>query len=169
MAAVTRARIPVWALSYCTVGLVGYDACFTRRRSRVRTSDCVRIRSGRVAQMAERRSNKPSVVGSIPTVTTFCLLQAWVCRGKKVLPGFEPGSLDSKSRVLTNYTIRPLVVKLQHSDPSDKPSWLSWQSARLLTDRSLVRAQVRAFLAGGGSSPPGWRRGDYPHRSIIPR
>ena len=39
MAAVTRARIPVWALSYCTVGLVGYDACFTRRRSRVRTSD----------------------------------------------------------------------------------------------------------------------------------
>jgi hypothetical protein len=26
---------------------------------------------GRVAQMAERRSNKPSVVGSIPTVTIF--------------------------------------------------------------------------------------------------
>ena len=28
---------------------------------------------------------------------------------QKVLPGFEPGSLDSKSRVLTNYTIRPLI------------------------------------------------------------
>ena len=53
-----------------THGLVGYDACFTRRRSRVRTSDCVCYYcSGRVAQMAERRSNKPSVVGSIPTVT----------------------------------------------------------------------------------------------------
>ena len=30
---------------------------------------------------------------------------------QKVLPGFEPGSLDSKSRVLTNYTIRPLIRK----------------------------------------------------------
>ena len=67
MAAVTRARIPEEASSLCTVGLVGYDACFTRRRSRVRTSDCVCI--GCVAQMAERRSNKPSVVGSSPTVT----------------------------------------------------------------------------------------------------
>ena len=28
------------------------------------------------------------------------------------------------------------------------PSWLSWQSVRLLTDRSLVRSQARAiFLA----------------------
>ena len=27
-----------------------------------------------------------------------------------------------------------------------KPPWLSWQSARLLTDRSLVRAQVEASL-----------------------
>ena len=26
------------------------------------------------------------------------------------------------------------------------PPWLSWQSARLLTDRSLVRAQVEALL-----------------------
>ena len=40
------------------------------------------------------------------------------CRGParrrikiEVLPGFEPGSLDSKSRVLTNYTIRPRCVK----------------------------------------------------------
>ena len=71
--------------------------------------------------------------------------------GKKVLPGFEPGSLDSKSRVLTNYTIRPLVVGLPRFTPSDVPSWLSWQSARLLTDRSLVRAQVRAFLPVGGT------------------
>ena len=27
-----------------------------------------------------------------------------------------------------------------------KPPWLSWQSARLLTDRSLVRAQVEALF-----------------------
>tara|TARA_Y100001970_G_C13605528_1_gene542320 strand:- start:67 stop:192 length:126 start_codon:yes stop_codon:yes gene_type:complete len=26
---------------------------------------------------------------------------------KKVLPGFEPGSLDSKSSILTNYTTEP--------------------------------------------------------------
>ena len=26
------------------------------------------------------------------------------------------------------------------------PSWLSWQSVRLLTDRSLVRSQARAFF-----------------------
>ena len=73
MAAVTRARIPVWALSFVsgTVGLVGYDACFTRRRSRVRTSDCVFHISGRVAQMVEHGSNKPRVVGSSPTVTRF--------------------------------------------------------------------------------------------------
>ena len=30
--------------------------------------------------------------------------------------------------------------------PIDPPPWLSWQSARLLTDRSLVRAQVEALL-----------------------
>ena len=78
-------------------------------------------------------------------------MAAWWEGGKKVLPGFEPGSLDSKSRVLTNYTIRPLVVGLPRFTPSDVPSWLSWQSARLLTDRSLVRAQVRAFLPVGGT------------------
>ena len=31
---------------------------------------------------------------------TFCV--------KKVLPGLEPGSLDSKSRVITDYTIGPM-------------------------------------------------------------
>ena len=29
------------------------------------------------------------------------------------------------------------------------PPWLSWQSARLLTDRSLVRAQVEALFFSG--------------------
>ena len=29
----------------------------------------------------------------------------------KVLPGLEPGSLDSKSSVLTNYTIEPFKKK----------------------------------------------------------
>ena len=28
---------------------------------------------------------------------------------REVLPGFEPGLLDSKSRVITNYTIEPYV------------------------------------------------------------
>ena len=32
----------------------------------------------------------------------------------KVLPGFEPGSLDSKSRVITNYTIEPHRQKNGH-------------------------------------------------------
>ena len=68
-------------------------------------------------------------------------------RKMELLPGFEPGSLDSKSRVLTNYTIRPLVVVgAAVSVAHDMPSWLSWQSARLLTDRSLVRAQVEALF-----------------------
>ena len=31
-----------------------------------------------------------------------------------------------------------------------KPPWLSWQSARLLTDRSLVRAQVEAYTRANG-------------------
>ena len=135
MAAVTRARIPVWALSFVpgAVGLVGYDACFTRRRSRVRTSDCVRIRSGRVAQMAERRSNKPSVVGSIPTVTTFCqgfgLGGLGLCGKMEVLPGFEPGSLDSKSRVLTITPweriacLKELVKSSSYGDRTHDP-WL---------------------------------------------
>ena len=33
------------------------------------------------------------------------------------------------------------------------PPWLSWQSARLLTDRSLVRAQVEAALFGSPAIP----------------
>ena len=54
-----------------TVGLVGYDARLTRERSPVRSRDGV---LGRIAQMVERWSNKPSVVGSSPTMTTLCLL-----------------------------------------------------------------------------------------------
>ncbi len=29
---------------------------------------------------------------------------------KQVLPGFEPGLLDSKSKVITNYTIEPTII-----------------------------------------------------------
>ena len=32
---------------------------------------------------------------------------------KKVLPGFEPGLQDSKSRVITNYTIEPLLTEVR--------------------------------------------------------
>ena len=41
MAVATRGRIPVGAFTLCASGLVGYDACFTRRRSRVRFSSGV--------------------------------------------------------------------------------------------------------------------------------
>ncbi len=34
----------------------------------------------------------------------------YVAWQKEVLPGFEPGLLDSKSRVITNYTIEPQLV-----------------------------------------------------------
>ena len=30
---------------------------------------------------------------------------------RQVLPGFEPGLLDSKSRVITNYTIEPVLLQ----------------------------------------------------------
>ena len=55
-----------------TVGLVGYDARLTRERSPVRSRDGV---LGRIAQMVERWSNKPSVVGSSPTMTTFLMIR----------------------------------------------------------------------------------------------
>jgi hypothetical protein len=68
VAAATRARIPAEAY-LCTNGLVGYDACLTRRRSRVRASVCVCY--GRIAQMVEHGSNKPRVEGSSPSMTIF--------------------------------------------------------------------------------------------------
>ena len=49
-------------------------------------------------------------------------------------------SLQSEAQVRI---LRSAVTLLTGVRP---PSWLSWQSARLLTDRSLVRAQVRAFF-----------------------
>ena len=36
-----NATHPPWRVEYSACGLVGYDACFTRRRSRVRSSACV--------------------------------------------------------------------------------------------------------------------------------
>ena len=54
-------------------------------------------------------------------------------------------SLQSEAQVRI---LRSAVTLLTGVRP---PSWLSWQSARLLTDRSLVRAQVRAFLPVGGT------------------
>ena len=32
---------------------------------------------------------------------------SWATTPNKVLPGIEPGSLDSKSKMLTNYTTKP--------------------------------------------------------------
>ena len=42
----------------------------------------------------------------------------------KVLPGLEPGSLDSKSRVITNYTTRPPTAKPGHSGARTHDRWL---------------------------------------------
>ena len=82
--------------------------------------------------MVEHGSNKPRVVGSSPTVTTFSIAVGF-CSVMVITLDFEssdPGSNPGRT------CFRSL----------DSPPWLSWQSARLLTDRSLVRAQVEAFL-----------------------
>ena len=68
-----------------TIGLVGYDARLTRERSPVRSRDRV---FGRVAQMVEHGSNKPRVVGSSPTVTTFYVFEPAVQRGARVGDNF---------------------------------------------------------------------------------
>ena len=61
--------------------------------------------------MVEHGSNKPRVLGSSPSMTTFWTISEIASERKKerleVLPRFELGSPDSKSDVITNYTIGP--------------------------------------------------------------
>ena len=64
-----------------TRGLVGYDVCFTRRRSPVRS--WAGVSQAFVAQMVERPPLKRMVVGSIPTGGAFWHAGAWL----RVRPG----------------------------------------------------------------------------------
>ena len=54
------------------------------------------------------------------------------CQSLKVLPGFEPGSPDSESEVLTSYTIRPDLQKCHLLGSNQGPSDL--QSDALPTE-----------------------------------
>ena len=105
------------------------------------------IRSGRIAQMVEHGSNKPRVGGSSPSVTT--LLSAKRSYGVMVstldFESSDPGSNPGRTSILI---LRRAGPRPRSSGAASQnmqwPPWLSWQSARLLTDRSLVRAQVEA-------------------------
>ena len=56
----------------------------------------------------------------------------------------DPGSSPGRTSVLPVGEPDPDCNRLGALSPPCQPPWLSWQSARLLTDRSLVRAQVEA-------------------------
>ena len=104
--------------------------------------------SGRIAQMVEHGSNKPRVGGSSPSVTTFCPTQRFygVMVSTLDFESSDPGSNPGRTSILTAAGRRPFrrCTAFAGGTASHTPPWLSWQSARLLTDRSLVRAQVEA-------------------------
>ena len=81
-------------------------------------------------------------VGSNPAVVASAPLAEW---SKALRSG---RSLHSKAQVRILRGAHFIV----------QPPWLSWQSARLLTDRSLVRAQVEALF---------WKSADPPLRPVI--
>ena len=55
-----------------------------------------------MAQLAERSAVNRQVPGSIPGEGVFLFGNEFIkIKIKKVLPGLEPGSLDSESRVIT--------------------------------------------------------------------
>ena len=61
--------------------------------------------------MVEHGSNKPRVLGSSPSMTTFWTIATERKKERlEVLPRFELGSPDSKSDVITNYTIGPQTL-----------------------------------------------------------
>ena len=104
--------------------------------------------SGRIAQMVEHGSNKPRVGGSSPSVTTFCPTQRFygVMVSTLDFESSDPGSNPGRTSILPAGGRRPFrrCTAFAGGTASHTPPWLSWQSARLLTDRSLVRAQVEA-------------------------
>ena len=104
--------------------------------------------SGRIAQMVEHGSNKPRVGGSSPSVTTFCPTQRFygVMVSTLDFESSDPGSNPGRTSILPAGRRGRLGRRTTFAGctASHTPPWLSWQSARLLTDRSLVRAQVEA-------------------------
>ena len=104
--------------------------------------------SGRIAQMVEHGSNKPRVGGSSPSVTTFCPTQRFygVMVSTLDFESSDPGSNPGRTSILPAGHPGPVrrCTAFAEGTASHTPPWLSWQSARLLTDRSLVRAQVEA-------------------------
>ena len=72
-------------------------------------------RTGPVAQWIRHRSTEPEIVGSSPTRISFMFHLRFydslkIVARKKLRGGFEPPSLDSKSRVLTVTPSEPLFV-----------------------------------------------------------
>ena len=65
-----------------------------------------------IAQLGERQTEDLKVAGSIPAVGSRFLFFLGKKKGKgQVLPGLEPGSKDSESLVITNYTTRPPMLQ----------------------------------------------------------
>ena len=84
--------------------------------------------------MVERGIADPSVAGSNPVVPSFVLVVSCAVLWCNWLALW---TLNPAIRV--QIPVGPLLTPFR-----SMPPWLSWQSARLLTDRSLVRAQVEA-------------------------
>jgi hypothetical protein len=71
---------------------------------------------------------------------------------------FEPVTLAPGVRFPDREFSFGLPVSRTRKIPQQLPPWLSWQSARLLTDRSLVRSQAEApfWIQGCGSQRFAW-------------
>ena len=113
-------------LYWCTNGLVGYDVCFTRRRSPVRSRVCVSpfwfactwvwsacmhpqshgsIQRASIAQMVERKTLNLVVVGSIPTGgALFCQRselfrsRSYFIKAREKLRRHQNSSMTSKTQ-----------------------------------------------------------------------
>ena len=60
------------------------------------------------------------------------------------MPGFEPGSADSKSTVLTDYTTRPKLLR-----PGIEPGSLAWKASILpLYQRSISTTGLEPVTQG---------------------
>ena len=71
----------------------------SKRRARVHAKTRGR---GPLSAVPERRASAGCVVGVVQCKSEALVRGGVCCRGiNEVLPGFEPGSLDSESRVLT--------------------------------------------------------------------
>ena len=115
----------------CELGLVGYDACFTRKRSRVRFSELVLIRMQLVCAISSvvriRRCQRCDP-GSIPRMTHiyFHTTHTYAYNNNNMLdPGFEPGLPRPQRGVLTSR-----LIELRMEIPGFDPGASRLQSAR---------------------------------------